>query len=98
MDRSTRLGMLKAEVPFSFSREAYSPPTAEDQFIVQDEETEERYNFKLVEAVERAKENKGKLFAGIQFYVTPKVPVDTKLLRNVVTANGGQVRMLPLTL
>ena len=81
------------DLPFSFSREAYALHTAEDQFIVKDEETEERYNFKLVEAIERAKENKGKLFAGIQFYVTPKVPVDTKLLRNVVTANGGQVRV-----
>ena len=46
----------------------------------------------VAQALARAKDNAGQLFAGIQFYVTPKVPVETKLLRNVVTANGGQVR------
>ena len=33
----------------------------------------------------------GKLLAGQTFYVTPKVAVDTKLLKNVVNACGGQV-------
>ena len=46
----------------------------------------------LADALERAKQNAGKLFSGITFYVTPKVPVDSKLLKNVVAANGGQVR------
>ena len=41
--------------------------------------------------MKRARERKGKLFADLTFYVTPKVPVDAKLLRNVVTAGGGQV-------
>ena len=71
---------------------AHAHCTAEEQYTVKDEATEKKYNFRLTEALARAKDNAGQLFAGIQFYVTPKVPVETKLLRNVVTANGGQVR------
>ncbi|KAI9067528.1 hypothetical protein FKP32DRAFT_1588518 [Trametes sanguinea] len=63
----------------------------EDQFMVEDPETEKKYGFRLADALDRAKENAGKLFAGKTFYVTPKVPVDSKLLKNVVTANGGQL-------
>ncbi|KAJ2978208.1 hypothetical protein NUW54_g11319 [Trametes sanguinea] len=62
----------------------------EHQFMVEDPETEKKYGFRLADALERAKENAGKLFAGKTFYVTPKVPVDSKLLKHVVTANGGQ--------
>ncbi|RPD54429.1 hypothetical protein L226DRAFT_493972 [Lentinus tigrinus ALCF2SS1-7] len=63
----------------------------ESQYAVQDEETEKKYNFNLADALKRAKQNAGKLFGGITFYVTPKVPVDSKLLKNVVAANGGQL-------
>ncbi|CDO76219.1 hypothetical protein BN946_scf184894.g8 [Trametes cinnabarina] len=63
----------------------------EDQFMIKDPETEKKYGFSLADALQRAKKNAGKLFAGKTFYVTPKVPVDTKLLKNVVTANGGQL-------
>ena len=62
--------------------------------MIRDEETEKKYNFNLADALKRAKQNAGKLFAGMTFYVTPKIPVDVKLLKNVVTANGGQVRAL----
>ena len=41
--------------------------------------------------IRRAKANKGKLFDGLTFYVTPKTPFDVKLLKNVVAAGGGQV-------
>ena len=44
-----------------------------------------------MQSLRRAKELGGKLLAGQTFYVTPKVPVDTKLLKNVVNACGGQV-------
>jgi BRCA1-like protein len=44
-----------------------------------------------MQSLRRAKELDGKLLAGQTFYVTPKVPVDTKLLKNVVNACGGQV-------
>ncbi|KAH9915024.1 uncharacterized protein BXZ73DRAFT_106335 [Epithele typhae] len=62
---------------------------AEDQFAVKDGDTEKKYDFKLTDALKFAKKNAGKLFKGMTFYVTPKVPVETKLLKNVVTANGG---------
>ena len=65
---------------------------AESQYAIKDEETEKKYHFDLADALKRAKQNAGKLFGGITFYVTPKVPVDSKLLKNVVAANGGQVR------
>jgi hypothetical protein len=46
-----------------------------------------------MKSLRRAKELGGKLLAGQTFYVTPKVPVDTKLLKNVVNACGGQVSL-----
>ncbi|KAI0744292.1 hypothetical protein C8Q80DRAFT_889499 [Daedaleopsis nitida] len=63
----------------------------ETLYEIKDEETEKKYSFSLADALKRAKQNAGKLFAGVTFYVTPKVPVDTKLLKNVVSANGGQI-------
>ncbi|OSD06683.1 hypothetical protein PYCCODRAFT_1382487 [Trametes coccinea BRFM310] len=63
----------------------------EDQYMIKDPETEKKYGFTLTDALQRAKKNAGKLFAGKTFYVTPKVSVDSKLLKNVVTANGGQL-------
>lgn len=62
-------------------------------FILKDPESEKKYGFKLVDAMKRAKANRGKLFEGKTFYVTPKVPVEAKLLKNVVTAAGGQVSL-----
>lgn len=52
---------------------------------------EKKWGFKLTDALKRAKAKKGQLFSGITFYVTSKVPVDKKLLKNVVSAHGGQV-------
>ncbi|KAI0820066.1 hypothetical protein BC628DRAFT_1399403 [Trametes gibbosa] len=63
----------------------------EDDYMVQDPETEKKYGFILADALKRAKKNTGKLFAGKTFYVTPKVQIEKQLLKNVVTANGGQV-------
>lgn len=36
------------------------------------------------------------LFKQMTFYVTPKVAVDIKLLKNVISAGGGQVQMSTL--
>ncbi|KAA1476350.1 hypothetical protein DENSPDRAFT_807059 [Dentipellis sp. KUC8613] len=63
-----------------------------DRYQPADVESEKRYRFKLKEALERAKENGGQLYSDMVFYVTPKVPVDKKLLKNVVNAHGGQFR------
>ncbi|KAI0344360.1 hypothetical protein BDW22DRAFT_1355739 [Trametopsis cervina] len=70
------------------SKKMVMPPEA---FPLNDYENEKKYGFKLAEAVKRSKAQKGKLFEGKVFYVTPKVPVDAKLLKNVVTAGGGQI-------
>ena len=51
-----------------------------------------------MQSLRRAKELGGKLLAGHTFYVTPKVPVDTKLLKNVVNACGGQVEFFTIFL
>ncbi|OCH87294.1 hypothetical protein OBBRIDRAFT_837516 [Obba rivulosa] len=63
----------------------------EKDFALSDPENEKKFGYKLDDALGRAKANEGKLFAGMTFYVTPKVPVDAKLLKNVVAAGGGQV-------
>ena len=59
--------------------------------MVKDEASEIKYGFKLKDALERAKELNGKLFDKMMFYITPSVPIDIKLLKNIITASGGQV-------
>lgn len=67
---------------------------AEKGFALHDVSGENKYGVDLTQSLRRAKGLGGKLLAGQTFYVTPKVPVDTKLLKNVVTACGGQVSSL----
>lgn len=59
--------------------------------MLSDPVNEKKWNFKLADALKRAKANKGQLFADKVFYVTNKVPLDKKLLKNVILAHGGQV-------
>jgi hypothetical protein len=59
--------------------------------LLQDSKNERKYNFKLSDALQRAKAIGGRLFDKNIFYVTPKIPLDVKLLKNVVNAGGGQV-------
>ncbi|KAF9051195.1 hypothetical protein BDZ89DRAFT_1057049 [Hymenopellis radicata] len=54
-------------------------------------ENEAKYDFTLDESLARAKESQGRLFRNTLFYITSKVPVDFKLLKNVVVAFGGEV-------
>lgn len=63
--------------------------SAEQNYLLRDEAGEEKFSFKLKDAIERAK--KGKIFAGKTFYVTPKVQTDMQLLKNVIIACGAQV-------
>ena len=67
--------------------------TAEKDFILHDSKGENKYGVDLMQSLRRAKELGGKLLTGQTFYVTPKVPVDAKLLKNVVNACGGQVSL-----
>ena len=47
----------------------------------------------MTKTLERAKKNKGKLLEGKTFYLTQKVDVDKKLMKNIVAAHGGTVRI-----
>jgi hypothetical protein len=62
---------------------------ATDKYRLVDPVNEKKWKFKLTDALKRAKVKK--LFSGMIFYVTNKVPLDKKLLKNVVSAHGGQV-------
>lgn len=59
--------------------------------MLKDKEGENKYGVELLDALRRAKEYHGKMLEGHTFYVTPRVPVDTKLLKSVVNACGGVV-------
>ncbi|KAL1746219.1 hypothetical protein HDZ31DRAFT_13732, partial [Schizophyllum fasciatum] len=63
----------------------------ESDFPVVDKDGEKKQRVKLAELVERARELKGKLFAGHTFFITRKAGVDRDMLRAIVTANGGQI-------
>ena len=65
---------------------------------MKDSDNEKKFKFKLADALRRAKSVRGRLFTGHTFYVTPKVPVDLKLLRNVVTSGGGQVSLIGMSI
>ncbi|KAK7057689.1 hypothetical protein R3P38DRAFT_2599145 [Favolaschia claudopus] len=61
----------------------------EEDYLLEDEEGNNKFNFKLPEAVARARKLKGTLFRDHTFFITPQVqPID--ILRNVIQANGGQ--------
>lgn len=63
----------------------------EKDFILRDKAGEKKYNVDLAKSLKRAKESGGKLLEGKTFYITPRIKIDVKLLRNVIIANGGQV-------
>lgn len=58
---------------------------------MKDTANEKKFDVNLAESLDRAHKLRGKLFAGKTFYFTPKIPIDAKLLKNVVLACGGQV-------
>lgn len=72
--------------------------SAEAKYLLQDKANEAKYGFKLSESLARAKTNANKLFAHKTFYVTPKISIDLKLLKNVAAACGGQVSAHPSSL
>lgn len=54
-----------------------------------DRENEEKFGFKLQQALERAKVNNGHLFSGWQIFVTEKVPGGFAIYDSIIKANGG---------
>ncbi|KAI6032733.1 hypothetical protein F5J12DRAFT_712976 [Pisolithus orientalis] len=66
----------------------------EHDYLLSDTAAEMKWNFKFSEALERSKQ-KGcgsQLFKQLSFYLTPKVPIDNKLLKAVVSSAGGQIQ------
>lgn len=61
----------------------------EDLHALTDTETEEKYGFRLHEALERARINKRRLLKGWQVFCTEGVPGGPDTMEEVVKANGG---------
>ena len=67
---------------------------AEGDYTLQDPDMEHKHKFKLVDALRRARElkkKKRKLLQGHFFYITPGVPSDFNVLKNVLRALGAEV-------
>lgn len=63
-----------------------------EDYALEDEEGESKFNLDLKVVLRRARENKGKLFHQHYFYLTSGIPENQiELIRKVVIANGGQV-------
>ena len=60
-----------------------------DDFLLKDNEMEERYDFKLHKSVARAKSHRGKLLAGIPIYCTDKIRNGPESYRVIAEANGA---------
>lgn len=64
-----------------------APPT--EDFILEDNENETKFNFKLSRSVARAKSNRGRLLAGVPIYCTEKVRNGVESYRAISEANGA---------
>ena len=82
-----------ASYTFSSSLRASHFKAAPEKYQPVDPENEKKYLFKLNESLRLARSVKGKLFAGMVFYVTAKVPTDKNVLKNVLSAHGGVVSL-----
>lgn len=63
-------------------------PPVED-FVLQDKESEDKFEMKLSRSVARAKANRGKLLAGIPIYCTDKVRNGADSYKTISEANGA---------
>ncbi|KAI5370621.1 putative BRCT domain-containing protein [Septoria linicola] len=61
----------------------------DDPPMLKDREGEERLGFRLTDAIERAKQNKRKLFAGWSIYVTKDIKGGFDTYKDIITLNGG---------
>ncbi|KID92904.1 BRCT domain-containing protein [Metarhizium guizhouense ARSEF 977] len=60
-----------------------------DDFILQDQEAERKYNFKIERSMARAKANRGRLLQGIPIYCTEGVRKGPDSYRSIAEANGA---------
>ncbi|KAF7296145.1 hypothetical protein MKEN_01429800 [Mycena kentingensis (nom. inval.)] len=63
---------------------------AEKDYILSDPASEEKWGFKLRDAMKRAQDVGGEVFKGMTFYATRNVKVDQQMLRTVIEAQGGK--------
>ncbi|KAF1816934.1 BRCT domain-containing protein [Eremomyces bilateralis CBS 781.70] len=64
-----------------------------DGFALEDQEGEQRWNFNLVETLERADLNCRQLLKGVQIFCTPKVKGGWEGYNEIAVANGGSCRL-----
>ncbi|KAI6044605.1 hypothetical protein EDC04DRAFT_2936196, partial [Pisolithus marmoratus] len=66
----------------------------EHDYLLSDAAAERKWKFKFSEALERSKRKDcgSQLFKQLSFYLTPKVPINNKLLKAVVSSAGGQIQ------
>lgn len=62
---------------------------AESPALLKDRDTEERFGFKLADALERAKVNQRKLLRGWSVFVTKDIPGGFDTYKEIITLNGG---------
>ncbi|KAF5134460.1 BRCT-containing protein 1 [Metarhizium anisopliae] len=60
-----------------------------DDFILQDQEAERKYKFKIERSMARAKANRGRLLQGIPIYCTEGVRKGPESYRSIAEANGA---------
>ncbi len=65
--------------------------TAESKYALVDKVNEKKYNFKLTDALKRAKDAKSKLLEGQTFYSTSKISLDSELFKRIILSSGGKV-------
>jgi mediator of DNA damage checkpoint protein 1 len=58
---------------------------AEDPYLLSDRENEAKYAFQISDTQWE------EIIRKQDFYLTPKVPIDVKLMKNAIVSGGGQV-------
>lgn len=63
----------------------------ETPYMIDDPSGEDKWNFRLSEALARSKKHRGAFLKGHTFFVTKNAGIDKMLLKNIVAAHGGEV-------
>jgi hypothetical protein len=63
----------------------------ETAYFLNDPVGEDKWNFRLKEALERSKKHRSSFLKEHTFFVTKNAQIDKKLLKNIISAHGGEV-------
>jgi hypothetical protein len=63
----------------------------ETPYFLDDPVGEGKWNFRLEEALERSKKHRSGFLRGHTFFVTKNAQIDKNLLKNIISAHGGEV-------